>query len=212
MKEIKVKCISDSIKKNTIDEVSDLLGTLNRQKLEYVPWAQFPGKPKVDFTIAHDQSNIFLKYFVEEKNLRAENKIVNGPVHEDSCVEFFISFDQGVNYYNIEFNCIGTGYIAYGTSKANRQLLDKTLVNNLKKKSVIAPENGKAANWELTLAIPLSTFIYTSFKTLKDISCRVNFYKCGDLLPEPHFISWSNIISETPNFHLPEFFGSLVFE
>lgn len=212
MKEIKVKCISDSIENNSIENVSDLLDTFDRQKLDYVPWPEFPGKPKVDFTIAHDLSNIFLKYYVEEKHVRAENNIVNSPVHEDSCVEFFVSFDEGANYYNIEFNCIGTGFIAYGATKDNRQLLDTTLVSNLKNKSVIAPANGKAANWQLTLAIPLSTFIHTPVKKLKGISCRVNFYKCGDLLPEPHFITWSNIVAEKPNFHLPEYFGRLVFE
>lgn len=212
MKEIKVKCISDSIENNSIENVSDILDTFERQKLDYVPWPEFSDKPNVGFTIAHDLTTIYLKYYVEEKYLRAKNNIVNGPVHEDSCVEFFVSFDEGDNYYNIEFNCIGTGFIAYGSSKSNRQLLDSTLVNNLKKKSVIAPKNGKAANWQLTLAIPMSTFIHTPVKKLKDISCRVNFYKCGDMLPEPHFITWSNIIAEKPNFHLPEYFGRLVFE
>ncbi|MEO7444304.1 MAG: carbohydrate-binding family 9-like protein [Ferruginibacter sp.] len=212
MKELKVKYLSDSIDKNSIEKVSDFLDTFDRQKLDYVPWPKFPGKPKVDFAIAHDLTTIFLKYYVEEKYLRAENNIVNGPVHEDSCVEFFVSFDEGDNYYNIEFNCIGIGFIAYGNSKANRVLLDTDLVSNLKTKSIIAPENDNVASWQLTLAIPMSTFIYTPAKELKDMSCRVNFYKCGDMLPEPHFISWSNIIAGTPNFHLPEFFGRLVIE
>ncbi len=212
MKEIKVKCISDNLKETDVDKISDLLNTFERQKLEYAPWPEFPGKAKVYFAIAHNSSNVFLKYYVEEKYLRAENNIVNSPVHEDSCVEFFISFDEGVNYYNIEFNCAGTGLIEYGPSKENRHLLDTALVNNLKKKSVIFSENGKGPNWQLTLVIPLSTFIHTPIKKLTDISCRANFYKCGDLLPEPHFISWENIIAETPNFHLPEFFGRLVFE
>ncbi|MEO5948742.1 MAG: carbohydrate-binding family 9-like protein [Chitinophagaceae bacterium] len=212
MKEIKVKNISNSIENNSIDKIANLLDTFEKQVLEYVPWPEFSDKPKVVFTIAHNQSNIFLKYYVEEKNIRAENKIANSPVHEDSCVEFFISFNEDISYYNIEFNCIGTGLIAYGPSKYNRQLLESDMVNNLKKKSVIVSENANATNWELTLVIPLSTFVHTSFQNLEDITCRANFYKCGDLLPEPHFISWSNIISSHPNFHLPQFFGKLVFE
>ncbi len=212
MKEIRAKCILNSLEKNSIEQVSDLLDTFDRQELEYVPWPEYAGKPNVSVTIAHDLSNLFLKYYVEEKHLRAENNTVNSPVYEDSCVEFFISFDEGAHYYNIEFNCIGTGLIAYGASKNNRQLLDASLVSNLKKKSVIASGNGKGANWQLTLVIPLSTFIHTPVKKLTEENCKVNFYKCGDLLPEPHFISWSNIVAEAPNFHLPEFFGRLVFE
>lgn len=210
--EIKVKCISDTFDEMDAGHISQLLDTFDRQKLEYTPWPEFAGKADVNFSIAHNSSNIFLKYFVVEKHIRAENSVVNSPVHEDSCVEFFISFDEGINYYNIEFNCAGIGLIAYGSSKYSRQLLDENLVSNLKINSVIAPENGKSANWQLTLVIPLSTFVHTPVNKLRDLNCKANFYKCGDLLPEPHFISWSNIIADTPDFHLPKFFGNLVFE
>lgn len=40
----------------------------------------------------------------------------------------------------------------------------------------------------------------------------VNFYKCGDDLPKPHYLCWNPIKSETPDFHLPEFFGNAIFE
>ena len=211
MKEIKVKCISNNMDEKSIEQISDLLNDFKKHKLENNPWPQFPFDAIVSFTIAYDAKNIFLKYYVEEKYLRAENKITNSPVYEDSCVEFFISFDEGANYYNIEFNCIGTGLIGYGSSKENRRLLDESLVENLKKKSLIISENKNSAKWDLTLAIPLSTFIYSTPLNLQDVSCKSNFYKCGDLLPEPHFITWSPIEADEPNFHLPQFFGNLVF-
>ena len=40
---------------------------------------------------------------------------------------------------------------------------------------------------------------------------RANVYKCGDLLPVPHFISWNPITTESPDFHRPEFFGQMRF-
>ena len=40
---------------------------------------------------------------------------------------------------------------------------------------------------------------------------RANFYKCGDLLPRPHFLSWNAISLPRPDFHCPEFFGTLRF-
>ncbi|MEO6187668.1 MAG: carbohydrate-binding family 9-like protein [Ginsengibacter sp.] len=212
MKEIKVKDISDDVDTNCFEKVSVFLDTLEREKLECILWPEFAAKPTVSFTIAHDVSNIFLKYFVEEKFIRAQNNTINSPVHEDSCVEFFVSFDEGATYYNMEFNCIGTAMVGYGPSKNNRKLLDSSLVKNLKRKSIITSENDKGSTWQLTLAISLSTFIYTSIHKLQGLTCRANFFKCGDLLPEPHFISWSDIKSEKPNFHLSEFFGRLVFE
>ena len=41
---------------------------------------------------------------------------------------------------------------------------------------------------------------------------RANFYKCGDELDKPHYLSWNPINLEKPNFHCPEFFGTLFFE
>lgn len=41
---------------------------------------------------------------------------------------------------------------------------------------------------------------------------NANFYKCGDKLQTPHFLSWNPINLEKPNFHCPEFFGTLNFE
>ena len=40
---------------------------------------------------------------------------------------------------------------------------------------------------------------------------RANFYKCGDKTLQPHFLSWSPIHSEKPDFHRPEDFGIINF-
>ena len=63
MKEIKVKCISDNLKGTDVDKISDLLNTFDRQNLAFTPWPEFFGKSKVYFAIAHNSSNIFLKYY-----------------------------------------------------------------------------------------------------------------------------------------------------
>jgi hypothetical protein len=40
-------------------------------------------------------------------------------------------------------------------------------------------------------------------------SLRANFYKWGDGTSVPHYLTWSHIVTETPDFHRPEFFGEL---
>lgn len=212
MKKIKVKCISNTVDDHSIEAVSVAMDSFEKHMLDFVPWKAFPYKPKVTFSIAYNASNIFIKFFVAEKHLRAKTLLTNGPVHEDSCVEFFISFKENAPYYNIEFNSLGIGLIGYGTTRNNRELLSTELVKNLQKKSLILSDNGKGSEWELTLTIPLTTFVHSPLLKLKESDCSGNFYKCGDLLPEPHFISWSNIISDTPNFHLADYFGKLIFE
>lgn len=65
--------------------------------------------------------------------------------------------------------------------------------------------------WTLTLIIPKDVFVYHQLASLHGQAGRANFYKCGDLLTDPHFTAWSNIRSPEPNFHLPEFFGAIQF-
>ena len=38
-----------------------------------------------------------------------------------------------------------------------------------------------------------------------------NIYKCGDLLPQPHFVTLFPIQAPQPDYHRPEFFQPLPF-
>ena len=67
-------------------------------------------------------------------------------------------------------------------------------------------------SWEVALVIPYSAFFMHNVTSLGGKTIRANFYKCGDKLQTPHFLSWSPIDLEKPNFHCPEFFGELHFE
>ena len=208
---LNIKSLSNIQDPKNINLVSQMLNDIEKHQLDYVPWTEYPYKPMVYFSIAHFENCILLKFFVQEKQIRAINHTINSPIWEDSCVEFFISFDNGQNYYNIEFNCIGTGLIGYGKSKTERVLLDVSIINQVKTLSVINSEKNQKASWELTMSIPLTVFEKSSIDQLENLQCRANFYKCGDMLPDPHYISWTNIDSEFPNFHLPNYFGNLQF-
>lgn len=58
----------------------------------------------------------------------------------------------------------------------------------------------------MIMVIPALVFNKQGDITLSGLRAFGNFYKCGDELPQPHFISWSPIGHPTPNFHLPAFF------
>jgi hypothetical protein len=196
----------------SIHEVSFYLGSIDKYALNEIPWSAYPYRPEVKFSIAYGAECVFLKYYVSESFVSATNGAKNGAVYEDSCVEFFISFEEEKAYYNFEFNCIGTARVGYGEKKADRQLLPEVLISEIKYQSLISNHlPGENVHWELTLAIPFNVFCHHELKEIKGKNCRANFYKCGDLLPTPHFISWSPIKSLKPNFHLPEFFGGLKF-
>ncbi len=143
---------------DAIESISSDLDTLEKHSLEFTPWFAFPYKPSVQFSIAHSANSILLKFYVEEKFIRAASGNINGRVWEDSCVEFFISFD-GEAYYNIEFNCIGTALVGYGKNKTDRELLPEAIIKQIRFQSSIQ-NNVSLIKWELAVSIPLKLFFY----------------------------------------------------
>ena len=85
-------------------------------KIDTVNWAEFPYKPEVEFRAAHTGDALLLNYRVTEEAVRAAAPADNGPVWEDSCVEFFVTFDNK-NYQNIECNWTGTILSAVGPDR-----------------------------------------------------------------------------------------------
>src|SRR5690606_34342103 len=71
--------------------------------IQILNWAAYDYRPKVNFRIGHTGKEIWLKYYVNEKHLRARETRTNGEVYKDSCVEFFVSAEGDENYYNFEF-------------------------------------------------------------------------------------------------------------
>lgn len=203
-------CLTSDIDLKKIDQEMD---KLDRHAIGQAPWPVYPYKPKVSFAIAYTKDAVLLKYFVQEKWLRVSCYTTNSPVHRDNCVEFFVAFDDEA-YYNLEFNCIGTCYAAFGKSREERQLLPGELIAKIRRLAAVENvEDGvqKYVRWQLTLVVPLEVFMHHQLHQLKNRTCNVNFYKCGDDLPEPHFLSWKNITAEAPDFHLPAYFGQLQF-
>jgi hypothetical protein len=39
-----------------------------------------------------------------------------------------------------------------------------------------------------------------------------NVYKCGDAMPQAHYLTWNPIGTSRPDYHRPEYFGYLKFE
>lgn len=197
---------------SSFDQLSLYFKTLIPHKIEQVSWSAYPYCPDVKFKIAYNDSAIFLEYIVKEKDFQALHTEINQPVYKDSCVEFFISFDEE-HYYNMEFNALGVAIVGYGPSdRSKRQRLPVAIIEKIKKRSIIKTrEVGEDQYWTLQIQIPIKLFYQENIGNLKGKIARANFYKCGDDLPEPHFISWNKIKADQPNFHLPDYFGEIEF-
>ena len=180
-------------------------------------WAQdYPYHPETKFRIAHTDTHIVIQFDVEETSIRAEALHDGGRVWEDSCCEFFVAPDADGLYYNFECNCIGTLLAAVGPERENRQPATPETLNSIARKTTFAhsriPLSQGEYHWQQEIIIPVSAFFRHHIASLSGKTMRCNFYKCGDKLHRPHFLSWSPVNTPTPDFHRPDFFGTIHFE
>jgi len=195
-----------------IENLSQWLDELPQHAIGYAPWATGAELPEVSFAIAHNSGAILLKYYVHEREIKAAYHQLNDPVYEDSCVEFFIAFNGDAAYYNLEFNCAGTARVQFGPGKQDREFVPAELLESIRYHVSIHNEADAGVYWELTLVIPKEIFMFHPDLQLEQTPASVNFFKCGDGLPQPHFLCWSNIIADSPDFHLPAFFKDAIFK
>ncbi len=186
------------------------------QAIDEVNWsAEYPYAPSVQFRMAYMEDKILIHYMVEEQSVRAVAEKDNGSVWQDSCCEFFVSPTDDGTYYNIEANCAGQILLANGAGRHDRTFADPTVISQIDRWSSLGrtPFEEKIGNcaWEMALVIPTTVFFKHNRVQLKGQKMRANFYKCGDLLQTPHFLSWNKIDVPTPDFHRPEFFGMIEF-
>ena len=215
-----LKVVKNSLPKGV--EMEEVIKYFKRRSvasnaLDCVNWAEYPYRPRVSFKIAHNGDEIFLQFKVVERGVRGTFEYDFGSEPwTDSCVEFFMTPDPAKpDYYNVEMTCIGHGTFACGPDRGHRHNFDDSVINRIRRVASLGSKRlvrqGGRQCWSLTLAIPFDIYgldgAVVSGKTL-----RANFYKCGDNMPTPHFVSWSPIGCPQPDFHRPEYFGELVFE
>ena len=184
-------------------------------KLAVQNWVPVSGT-KVAFSIRHDGSSIYLYYEVREREVRAVNTDINSPVWEDSCVEFFLSLENDQsNYYNFEINAIGTVLGAYGPDRNQRDWLSENLLSKIETYPSLGRtpfENRETdSTWNIQIHIPVEVLIHSEISNLSGTDGYGNFYKCGDKLKQPHYLSWKPVLTSTPDFHTPRYFGHLSF-
>lgn len=197
--------------------------------IDCVNWSDsFPAHPTTVLHLAHTGTMLFVRFDVEGRGLRAMHTRDLEHVNEDSCVEFFVTNADQSRYFNFEFNCIGVCNASHRISKSEdvHRLTPDELHSILRYSSVNSAPQPQSTHplsapfdlrdgdycWSLTVGIPLSLLDITPTMLNQPVILCGNFYKCGDLTSEPHYLSWAPVTFERPNFHQPAFFGNLILE
>ncbi|MBS7273579.1 MAG: carbohydrate-binding family 9-like protein [Bacteroidales bacterium] len=188
--------------------------TPRRYDLDCLNWPDlFPYKPQVAVEVSHSGSELHLHFMVTEKAVLSACETDRQKIWEDSCVEFFFSPRPDGIYYNLECNCIGKIYFCRGANRSEREFLPPESYELVRRRSSLGSEafglREGDCSWELWLDVPACVYGLESFEGLE---AQGNFYKCGDRLPERHFVTWAPIDTPRPDYHRPEFFQTIVFE
>jgi hypothetical protein len=177
--------------------------------------------PIVRAKLMYDSNYIYVIFQVKDCYVRCMTNNINGPVWDDSSVEFFFSpdSDSPEKYFNLETNCGGTALMYYNIIPRK----DFTVVDPEDIKQIeiahslpdhIPNEITEPVTWTIEYKVPLvllEKYAKVS-RPAPGVVWKANFYKIGDKTSNPHYITWSFVNQAEPDFHLPGYFGTLIFE
>ncbi len=177
--------------------------------------------PFTQAKIAYDDKAIYIIFRVEDRYVKAVHSQNQDPVCRDSCVEFFFSPEEDVNdgYFNLEMNCGATMLFNHQIKRqTDVVLISDSDIQKIKVAhslpKIIEQEINKKITWVVEYRIPFSVIgNYQIFSKPKAGTVwKANFYKCADGTSHPHWLTWAPVDYPRPNFHLPEYFGTLEFQ
>ena len=177
--------------------------------------------PKAQAKIMYNEENLFVIFRVQDRYVRCITDTINGPVWEDSCVEFFFAPDTNSpeSYFNLEVNCGGTPLFYYHKiAKTDRRTIEKEDIKRIEiahtLPKIVDPEITEPVTWTIEYKIPLVMLKKYSDITppYKGVVWKANLYKIAEITSNPHKITWSVVENNPMGFHAPEYFGDLVFK
>lgn len=184
-----------------------------RAAIDCLNWKAFSRNPICTSFSAYSKTSVYILFEVEGDDLRADYEDDNSPTYEDSCVEFFVKNPESETYFNFEFNCIGTCFASERISRTNFSLLPPKELKRIKRLSSLGHRRFETLEgeycWSVMVVIPFDLMNLDGMNLPKYVAG--NFYKCGDLTPHPHYLTWNPIDAPQPDYHRPECFGKIVF-
>ncbi len=176
---------------------------------------EYPYVPKVDLTLWHDGLFLYLEFNVTERYTLGAVQDDNGECWTDSCVELFIAPDDSGYYYNFEFTCTGKLLLGYRPGREGAVIAPLRVIDSVVRQASLGNKPVgllEDCSWNLKVKLPVTALFKHNLKEWSGLKAKANIYKCGNKLPERHFISYAPINTPEPDFHRPEYFVPMEFE
>lgn len=178
--------------------------------------------PRTQARVMYDDQALYVIFRVEDRYVLAVAKQHDDTVCRDSCVEFFFvpGMDIAKGYFNLEMNCGGTMLFHFqiiprkdSIALAADDLAKIQVAHTMPRR--VETEITQPTTWVVEYRLPLDIlprYRKDIAKPGPGVTWRANFFKCADDSSHPHWLTWSKVERPQPDFHVPECFGTLLFE
>ncbi|MDT4762034.1 carbohydrate-binding family 9-like protein [Sphaerochaeta sp. PS] len=157
--------------------------------------------------LSHDGRHLFVRFSIQEPQLRRMCTEHNQKVHTDSCMEIFLQREGSAEYVNFEFSATTKALVGRGEGRANRTLYPTFTIEEIPLSFELLENNNVQSRYRLDVSIDLVLFgLMQEGESLSSLRLKGNIYKCGDGLKKPHYLCYGPIGTVKPDFHTPEYF------
>jgi len=167
-----------------------------------------------------DDKNLYIAFDVVDMDIRATFTQREDKVWQEEAVEFFVSPDGNLKkYYEFQFsprnvvrdiqvdNPIGR----MQGSTFNGDWVCEGLQSAVLLDGVLNNPSALSTGWSITIALPFASILPTKGRINPGDEWLINFFRV-DRWPGEEFSSWSPTFIHPWEFHVPEFFGRLIFK
>lgn len=186
-------------------------------EIDNYPWYSAGNRQRTVVRAGYGPDDIHLLFDCEDAHIAASARESNGSVCQDSCVEFFARPPKTEKYFNLEINCCGDILLGYGANRQNRDLADPALIHQIGVVTTVEErpkyEDPDDDGWALQVRLPIEVLRQLTGRTIEPSPgdrWNANFYRCGGIT-DPQYACWAPIDAPSPDFHRPEYFGTIVF-
>jgi hypothetical protein len=181
------------------------------------PWeSQTGAKQKTTFRILWDDTNLYVAYDCEDRDIVAQFTERDDPTYRDDAVEIFLNPrpTQTGLYFGLEMNARAVlyDYLMYDSRYAMKlfNLQGVQLATHIR--GTLNARGDDDQGWTLEVAIPWTNFADIGAKRPEpNASWTMNVNRWDGVEPTRRMSNWSDPQQPRPNPHVPARFGQIVF-
>mgnify|MGYP002640353087 CR=1 FL=1 len=178
------------------------------------PWWSSGEREPTRARLLWDDRALYVSFQATDRHVSAVHAERDKPVSQDDCVEVFVAPDTAnvSNYYNFEFNALGTTLDRSPLDDRSSRWNADGLRVAVEIHGTLNQQADADSFWTTEIAIPFDTFAgYAQPLPPADGDVwRLNLYRTGGAI-NLQYMTWSNTQTEKPSFHVPQRFGAVHF-